>query len=185
MPPPTSASGARALPWTAVILVLITAVPWLGCAEDTTATDQRRPGQLTATVAYAVDGDTLRVELSDGRLEYVRLVGIDTPEESDRECGAPEASASLEQLAPEGAVVVLRADRVADARDRYGRLLAHAFVDGRQLEVAQLRRGWAGVFRFEGQRFDGLARFDRAEAGARRAGRGAWSLCRGDFHSAR
>jgi len=90
----------------------------------------------------------------------------------------------MHALAPDGASVVLRGDSVADAKDRYGRILAHAFIAGHQLELAQLRRGWAEVYRFEGQRFDGLARFDRAQAQARRAGRGVWSACGGDFHSA-
>ena len=87
------------------------------------------------------------------------------------------------RLAPEGAFVGLRLDSFADEYDRYGRLLAHAFVNGRQLELAQLQRGWAEVYRFEGQRFDGLARFRVAQAEARRAGRGVWTLCGGDFHS--
>lgn len=140
------------------------------------------------TVAYAVDGDTLRVCLPSGQLAYVRLVGIDTPEDvkpgAPVECGAEDAAASMRALAPEGASVVLRRDSVASAKDRYGRILAHAFIGGHQLELAQLRRGWAEVYRFEGQHFDGLARFDRAQAQARRAGRGVWSACGGDFHSA-
>ncbi len=79
---------------------------------------------------------------------------------------------------------MLRGDSVAGAVDRYGRILAHAFVDGRQLELAQLRRGWAYLYRYHGQRFDGLARFQRAERLARRERRGVWRLCGGDFHSA-
>ena len=90
----------------------------------------------------------------------------------------------MRRLAPEGAGVVLRGDSVADATDRYGRILAHAFIGGRQLELAQLRRGWAYLYRFEGQRFDGLSAFKAAQRSARRAGRGVWGLCGGDFHSA-
>ena len=116
---------------------------------------------LNVRVAYAVDGDTLRVDLPSGALAYVRLVGIDTPEDVrpgyPTECGARAAAASMDRLAPEGAWFTLRPDSVADSEDRYGRLLAHAFIGGRQLEVAQLRRGLAYVYRYEGQRFDGLA----------------------------
>jgi micrococcal nuclease len=140
-----------------------------------------------ATVAYAVDGDTLRVKLSTGELTYVRLVGIDTPEDVrpgyPTECGAGEAAASMEGLAPEGAAVTLRPDSAADSEDRYGRLLAHAFIAGRQLEIAQLRRGLAYVYRYDDQRFDGLPRFQAAQLSARRAGRGTWGRCGGDFHS--
>jgi micrococcal nuclease len=90
----------------------------------------------------------------------------------------------MESLAPEGAAVALRTDSVADPTDRYGRILAHTFIDARQLEIAQLRRGWAYVYRYDEQRFDGLPRFKAAERSARRAGRGVWGSCGGDFHSA-
>jgi micrococcal nuclease len=90
----------------------------------------------------------------------------------------------MERLAPDGAAIRLRYDSVADREDIYGRILAHAFIDGRQLELAQLRRGWADVYRYEGQRFDGLARFRAAEDSARSDKRGVWGRCGGDFHSA-
>jgi micrococcal nuclease len=153
------------------------------------AVAQHRVGARVGHVDYAVDGDTLRVELADGELVYVRLVGIDTPEDVEPgtpvECGARSAAASMRALAPEGAEVLLRPDSVADEYDRYGRLLAHAFVGRRQLELVQLRRGWAEVYRFDDQRFDGLARFDAVQSSARRADRGVWGRCGGDFHSSR
>jgi micrococcal nuclease len=141
-----------------------------------------------ARIAYVVDGDTLRIRQPGGELAYVRLVGIDTPEDVrpgyPTECGAKAAARSMELLAPEGASVTLRHDSVADREDVYGRILAHAFIDGHQLELAQLRRGWADVYRYEDQRFDGLARFEAAAARAHSAGRGVWGGCGGDFHSA-
>ncbi len=174
---------------TIMVMAVLLALACFGCAVSSPgapSADARPPGSISARVAYGVDGDTLRVQL-DGGLTYVRLVGVDTPEDvrpgTPVECGAEEAAASMRRLAPEGAPVLLRPDSVADAYDRYGRLLAHAFIDGRQLEVAQLRRGWAEVYRFEGQRFDGLTRFEGAQRAARRHGRGVWSACGGDFHS--
>jgi micrococcal nuclease len=147
------------------------------------------PAGFHATIAYAVDGDTLRVREPDGELSYVRLVGIDTPEDVKpgypSECGSRAAAASMDRLAPEGAEVTLRYDSVADHEDVYGRILAHAFVDGRQLELVQLRRGWAYVYRYDDQRFDGLARFDAVQDQARSQGRGVWGSCGGDFHSAK
>jgi micrococcal nuclease len=147
------------------------------------------PGGFTAEIAYVVDGDTLRVREAGGELTYVRLVGIDTPEdvkpEYPTECGGRAAARSMEALAPEGASVRLRYDSVAGTHDTYGRTLAHAFVDGRQVELAQLRRGLAYVYRYDGQHFEGLDRFYAAQDSARSAGRGVWGSCGGDFHSAR
>jgi micrococcal nuclease len=153
-----------------------------------TASATSSPTTFHATIAYAVDGDTLRVRESSGELDYVRLIGIDTPEDVKpgypSECGSRAAAASMDRLAPEGAEVTLRYDSVADHEDRYGRILAHAFIEGRQLELAQLRRGWAYVYRYDEQRFDGLPRFEAAQSAARRESRGVWGSCGGDFHSA-
>jgi len=184
--PPCGARHDRGMKFAAVLLSL-SALAWVGCGTAGGAEEGSSRSATRAVIDYAVDGDTLRVRLPSGRLAYVRLVGIDTPESVRPgvpvEGGAEAASDSMQALAPEGASVVLRRDSVADAEDRYGRILAHAFIAGRQLELAQLRRGWAEVYRFEGQRFDGLGRFERTEDSARRASRGVWSACGGDFHS--
>lgn len=175
----------------AFIAFVLTAATATGCAaagNPDTASDIHFTAPIRATVDYAVDGDTLRVRLPSGYLDYVRLVGIDTPEDVKPgypiECGAPAAAASMDHLAPEGAHVTLRPDPVAGAEDRYGRLLAHVFIAGQQLELAQLRRGWAYVYRYDGQRFDGLSRFEAARRSAEREVRGVWGRCHGDFHSA-
>lgn len=180
----------RAMRKLAVLVpLLLCLAALLGCAAGSGAAGPARPAAFPrhATIDYAVDGDTLRVRLASGDLLYVRLVGIDTPEDvrpgTPVECGSRQAAASMERLAPEGAAVRLVPDSVAAGYDRYGRLLAHAFVGGRRLELAQLRRGWAEVYRYDDQHFDGLGAFERASASARRADRGVWGECGGDFHS--
>lgn len=171
--------------------LLLCLVVLLACVGGAVAERSSHPIAFPhhATIDYAVDGDTLRVRLTSGELLYVRLVGIDTPEDvkpgTPVECGSRQAAASMARLAPDGAAVRLVRDSVAGEYDRYGRLLAHAFVGGGQLELAQLRRGWAEVYRYDGRRFDGLPAFQRAAASARRADRGVWGECGGDFHSSR
>jgi micrococcal nuclease len=144
-------------------------------------------GEFTATIAYAVDGDTLRIEEADGEWRYVRLIGIDTPESVEpgypTECGGKAASRSMEAMAPEGATVRLVYD--GEREDGYGRILAHAYVGGRQLELAQLRLGWAYVYRYHGRTFAGLSRYYALQKAASAAHRGVWGSCGGDFHSAR
>ncbi|HET8862318.1 MAG TPA: thermonuclease family protein [Solirubrobacterales bacterium] len=142
-----------------------------------------------ATVTRAIDGDTVAVSI-DGIGEDVRLVGVDTPESVRPgvpvECGAEQASASLHGLLPAGTIVRLKGDSHADERDRYGRLLAHVYVregpSWREVELEQLRRGWATVYRFDGQSIDGGDRYDQAQLAARENDRGVWGLCSGDFH---
>ena len=77
-------------------------------------------------MSTVVDGDTIVVRLA-GRTEMVRMIGIDTPETvhptQPVECFGPEASAFTKSLLPPGTKVSLVRD--AEARDRYGRLLAY------------------------------------------------------------
>lgn len=104
-----------------------------GCAAD--RIDDR------ARVSVVQDGDTLL--LADGR--RLRLIGINTPElERDgraAEAGAIAARERLRQLVfGSGRQLQLRFDR--DRQDRYGRLLAHAFLDdGRNVTELLLAEG--------------------------------------------
>ncbi|HET8976179.1 MAG TPA: thermonuclease family protein, partial [Solirubrobacterales bacterium] len=136
--------------------------------------------RLRGRVSDVVDGDTLAVRLKGGRRERVRLIGIDTPEVyGGAECGGRQASAEMKRLA-EGRRVRLRTDLTQDRRDRYGRLLAYARrAGGLWLQLAILRAGWARVYVYDNDPFRRVKSFRRAEARARAAGRGAWSLCGG------
>jgi len=164
--------------------VLATTLALLACLAAPTIAEA---AGFTATVAYAVDGDTLRVREADGDLIYVRLIGIDSPESvkpnTPPECGGEDASRSMDQLAPEGAKVRLVFD--GEREDNFGRTLAHAYVKGRQLELAQLRGGWAEIYRYHDRTFRGLARYYSLQDQAKAAGRGVWGQCGGDFHSGR
>jgi micrococcal nuclease len=166
------------------LLVCLVVPALVGAAP---ASKPRRAAGFTATIAYVVDGDTLRIREADGNLAYVRLLGIDSPEsvkpDTPVECGGKQASESMEELAPEGAKVRLAFD--GEREDNYGRTLAHAYVNGRQLELAQLRRGWAEIYRYHDRTFRGLARYYALEEQAEAARRGVWGQCGGDFHSAR
>jgi endonuclease YncB( thermonuclease family) len=149
----------------------------------------RRAQTIRARVTEVLDGDTLRVrplERTRGASYTVRLIGIDTPETrrpgTPVECGGPEASENLKRLG-EGRRVVLRTDPSQDTFDRYDRLLAYATRrDGKQLQLAQLRAGWARVYVYGGTPFRRVRAFRRAQRSARKAGRGAWGECDGDFH---
>ncbi|HEX2070261.1 MAG TPA: thermonuclease family protein [Thermoleophilaceae bacterium] len=135
-----------------------------------------------------VDGDTIKVRerRPSGRRHTVRLIGIDAPETKRPgvavECGGPQASASLARLAPIGARVLLRTDPSQQERDRYGRLLAYVQRRGGDLGRVQIGRGWATPYVYARKPFQRLDAYRGAERDAARAGRGAHSLCGGDFH---
>ncbi|MFC1807186.1 thermonuclease family protein [Candidatus Omnitrophota bacterium] len=111
------------------ILILILA----GCYPPTTE------GYYGA-VKWVADGDTIK--LANG--EFVRYIGIDTPELNHKK-GTPqyyakEAKEFNEKLAS-GKVVRLEFD--AERRDKYGRLLAYVFVDDTFVNARLIEEGYA------------------------------------------
>ncbi len=136
-----------------------------------------------AVVTEVVDGDTIDVEIG-GRVERVRLIGIDTPEtrkpDTPVECYGPEASAFTATLLPQGTAVRLERDVVG--RDDYGRLLGYVhLVDASgapttfvNLEIVE--RGFATPLTIEPN--DTYAReFSGAATRAERSGLGLWAAC--------
>jgi len=138
---------------------------------------------VAATVTFVVDGDTIHVRLPDGGEEKVRLIGIDAPEwTNEREPFGAEAAAHVGKLLPAGKAVWLERD--AEARDRYGRLLAYVWLakpelgtDARttMLNAVLLEDGYARLMTVPPNvgHLD-LLRTLQAEALA--AGRGLWGL---------
>ena len=144
--------------------------------------------RLKARVIEAVDGDTLKVRLRrNHRVIDVRLIGIDTPETrrpgTPIECGGPQASRSMHRLADRRRVTLVT-DPSQDRIDRYGRLLAYAIRrGGLDLNLAQLRRGWAEVYVYRHNPFRRLRAYRRAQRQAQAAGAASGGCCGGDFHT--
>ncbi len=135
-----------------VVFLALTAAPaW---SEDLTG-----PAQV-------VDGDSLVV-----RGRQVRLSGIDAPEWDQTctragkkwKCGA-EAGAFLRSLV-EGRVVSC----AVEGADRYKRSLATCYLDGKDLNEALVRAGWAVAYRRYSERYVA------AEEAAKAEKSGIWS----------
>lgn len=133
-------------------------------------------------VIRVIDGDTIVVrplETTHRPRYTVRLLGIDSPERRPKECGADLATRSAQGLAPRGRRVLLKTDPTQATFDRYDRLLAYVRLpSGRQLNKAQVARGWAKVY-VVGRRFQQYDSFKRAGGRAKRLERGAWGVCGG------
>jgi micrococcal nuclease len=131
-----------------------------------------------ARVVRVVDGDTIVASVG-GREERVRYIGMDTPE--DVKPGTPVQCYSLRAAAENRRLVAGRRVRLvpdAEARDRYGRLLAYVYrqSDGLFVNAELVRLGYARPLTIppntahEGE-------IARLAARARRAGRGLWNRC--------
>jgi micrococcal nuclease len=139
--------------------------------------DSSSAGSLHGRVVRVVDGDTIRVRLDGGRIERVRYIGVDTPESvkpgTPVQCFAKKASHFNASLVS-GRQVTLKTD--AEERDRYGRLLAYVYADGRFVNRELVARGYARTLTIPPNvaHADEFARLARR---AREAGVGLWQAC--------
>lgn len=161
-----------------LLLIIGIAAGWYLSRDSENARTDREPagGSATVKVDRVVDGDTAKV-FYGGRSEYVRYIGIDTPESvkpnSPVECYGEE-SKRFNAGRIEGRRVRLVFDR--EKRDRYGRLLAYVYVGDDLLNAEILRRGYGTTMEIS-PNTSRAGQFARIEADARQAGRGLWSAC--------
>jgi micrococcal nuclease len=175
-------STRRALTLLLVAAAALLAGRQLGSQSAGTGTGQGAAAGsgLEGTVVRVVDGDTIRVRLADGVIERVRYIGVDTPESvkpnTPVQCFAKRASAFNEHLVA-GQRVRLVPD--AEARDRYGRMLAYVYrtSDGLFVNAALVRHGYAHTLTIP-PNVAHAGEFRRLASAAHRAGRGLWSACR-------
>jgi micrococcal nuclease len=167
-----SRAVARGLP---AFLVIVAAL--LGSAAWGWSAGGRAAVSFRATVVQTIDGDTIDVVLAGGRAERVRILGADTPETKDPrkpvQCFGAEASAHTHQRLL-GRRVRLETD--VERRDKYGRLLAYVYVDGRRYDDELLRLGYARLLIIPPNGAHARAML-RAELAAQRAHLGLWGAC--------
>jgi endonuclease YncB( thermonuclease family) len=114
--------------------------------------DWRKYHNHTFIVNEVIDGDTLDVDVQDGKFPdtRVRLLGVDTPETKHPTLPVmyygPEATAFTTEKALDKKVT-LELDTVGDIRDRYGRLLAYVILpDGTTLNADLIAQGYGYAY---------------------------------------
>jgi micrococcal nuclease len=102
--------------------------------------------RLNGKVTNVVDGDTMDIQFENGKEERVRLVLVDTPETKHPtkpvQPFGPEASAFTKEMLT-GKNVQLELD--VQERDKYGRILAYVYIDGKMFNELLLEKGLARV----------------------------------------
>jgi endonuclease YncB( thermonuclease family) len=146
--------------------------------EQAKACDFEKYHEKTFTVLKVVDGDTIDINIPDGKYERtrIRLWGIDTPETKNPEVGVmyfgPEAAEFTRELAFEKQVTIFL-DEGNNTRDKYGRLLAYVKLSNdRFLNEVLLSEGFAYAdTRFQHSFYH---KYKQIEAAARSQKRGLW-----------
>ncbi len=119
---------------------------------EATSTSPKTLTQQAYGVVKVVDGDTIDVSI-DGKVERLRLIGIDTPETVDPrkpvECFGAEAS-NKAKLVLTGKNVYLESDNTQGERDKYDRLLRYVFLeDGTNFNLLMIKEGYAYEYTYD------------------------------------
>jgi len=134
----------------------------------------------TYRVTGVSDGDTIKVAVG-GRVERVRLIGIDTPElgrnGAPDQCYARAARSQMQKLT-NGRRVHLVRDSTQSNRDAYGRLLRYVYTAKGTDDVARtlIKRGAGRQYSYD-TRYRHRSSYTSAERGAQKAKRGLWRSC--------
>jgi micrococcal nuclease len=150
---------------------------------------QPHEDQGAGFVLRVVDGDTLKIE-HGGRIENLRLIGIDTPEsrvnqKAKRDAArnrediekiinlGQEATRYAKSLVKPGDRIKIEFDR--QFRDKYGRLLGYVYLpNGKMLNEEIVKAGYANLMTYPPNvKYED--RFLRAYREARENNRGLWS----------
>ena len=143
--------------------------------EQAKTHDFKKYHAKTFTVAGVVDGDTIDIDVPDGKYNHtrIRLWGIDTPETKNPKTRAigEEAADFTKKLALGKQVAVYLEDH--RTRGKYGRLLAYVQLpDRRFLNEVLLNEGFAYAdLRFKHSFFN---KYKQLEASARSGKKGFW-----------
>ena len=143
---------------------------------------------IAGTILAVEDGDTLTLRGAGGGRFHIRLSDIDAPEiahdrnpyRDRRQCRGAAASAPRQPGGDDArAALAKRAPRKAAARaecytiDAYGRPICHVFVAATNLNLEQLRDGWAMLLTKRAWLRDPASL--AVEQSARQARRGIWA----------
>lgn len=124
------------------------------------------------------DGDTIKVVIN-GKVETVRLLGIDTPETVDPrkpvQCFGKAASDKLKSVLS-GKFVKLVEDSTQGNRDKYKRLLRYVYLEnGTFINAEMVKQGYA--FSYKEYPTKMLTKFNAYEKTAREKSLGLWGAC--------
>ena len=128
-------------------------------------------------VSKVIDGDTISVNI-DGKIETIRLIGIDSPESVDPrkpvQCFGKEASNKAKEILI-GKKVGLEYDPTQGERDKYKRLLRYVFLEnGTNFNKLMIELGYAHEYTYDTP-YKYQTEFKLAEKTARENSKGLWA----------
>lgn len=155
------------------------ALQWTNKGQSLSVTDvtTEKTGRMPASVKHCHDGDTCRIVTEPGHMWMnVRLAGIDAPETSNRHNkskGQPMGDEATEYVNGILAGKTVEIEQVD--LDAYNRPVVVIWNNGKNFNITLVENGFAEAYRGAVKRIDQGA-YVQAEAGAKSAKKGIWSL---------
>jgi len=128
-----------------------------------------------SNVSKIYDGDT--ITMSNG--EKVRLLQIDTPELSSKECYGDQARTELVKLLGNSGKVKLTSDSKLDKIDKYGRSLRYVFMGKTNINLKMVEIGAAAPYFYRGEAGAYSKAILKAAENAKKKRLGLWGACPG------
>ncbi|EAC6450070.1 hypothetical protein WO83_14480 [Listeria monocytogenes] len=155
-----------------VINTIKTFIPSDGSKEKTPE------NTVNVTLDHVVDGDTISVKFEgETKAKTVRLLLIDTPESvkpnTPVQPYAKEASNYMKELVTTSKLA-LEYDS-GGATDKYGRILAYVYADGKNVNEMMIKEGFARVAYVYEPNTRYLSEFKQAEAAAKEKKKNIWA----------
>lgn len=133
--------------------------------------------KIDAVVLDVIDGDTIKVSIGK-KIEKVRFLLVDTPETRHPKKGiqpfGPEASDFTKKHIKIGDTVQLEKD--VSERDKFGRLVAYVYVNGKMINEMLLEEGLARVAYVYVPNTRYVDKFKEIQDKARQSKLGIWSI---------
>lgn len=133
--------------------------------------------RIPVKLVRTIDGDTIKI-MYEGREQNVRYLLIDTPETNHPQLGkqpyGQQAKVRNQELLQKGRLEI--EFDVGQKYDKYDRLLAYIYVDGKSVQEQLLKEGLARVAYVYPPNTRHLDAFEQAQAQAKKSGIGIWTL---------
>ena len=161
---------------TTIIAFIAVALIFLLTPEDV-ADKPSNTGFIPVDLVKTIDGDTIKV-IYNGKEQNLRYLLIDTPELNHKQQGkqpfAEEATKRNDELLNSGKLEI--EFDIGEREDKYGRLLAYVYIDGKSVQQKLVEEGLARVAYIYPPNTKHLDPFKEAEKKAQQAGNGIWSI---------
>ncbi|EUJ16519.1 thermonuclease family protein [Listeria aquatica] len=153
-------------------------VPSIKKESQAKTTIQMPENVVPVKLDHVVDGDTVAITFEgDPTVKKVRLLLMDTPESvkpgTPAQPFAKEASNYMKKLVS-GAKLTLEYDQ-GGATDKYGRVLAYLYADGKNVNELMIYEGYARVAYIYKPNTRYLKEFNRVQTEAKKEKRNIWS----------